>query len=621
MKTNILRLTSVCCAIILCIMTGLSLPTLNAQNCMMKPVSLQQRINNSSIVIEGRVVSKQSFWNVQKTMIFTQYDVTVYKYFKGSTDNLNITLLAEGGQVGDELITLVPNIDLAVGDVGIFDLTENNLVSNISFSNPAYQAYAGGQSFIRYFKNRNIISGVYDSYENIDLLYQKISSITHQSFVELSSFSAKDYLSIHANNNKSVVISSISPLTVTAGTYTEITINGSGFGTIPTSIWFHDANNTPNGIISPPTACNQIISWSDTQIKTYVPTQATSGTVYILGPDTIYYGSPQPLVVTYNITNSYLSSDGGATYKSFTFDLVNTNTTGGYTWTFNNDFYTNTNAVARFTYGLDLWRCATGVNWKTAGAATTATGISQMDGTNVISFDNTAALPAGTLGRATSFYDACQAGGSTYRYLKECDIIFNHTISWNFLTALPATNEYDFQSVSTHEIGHFVQQGHYGELGDVMHWALDSGMTARTLRPAYEILGANYVLTRNNANELAVIGNTGGSTVANPCGPAAMTLNYTGCSGSSTEEMPSGTNAVIVSPNPFNENTFLTFSNPDNDLLTLRIYDTDGRLVQQFEKISGESYKVESKNLTEGIYFFMLFSNQKLFGTGRLIAE
>jgi hypothetical protein len=553
-------------------------------------------------------------------MIFTQYDVTVFKYFKGSGNHPRISIIAEGGQVGDDLITLNPNIDLTVGDVGIFDLTENNLVPDVSFGNPAYQAYAGGQSFIRYFKNRNIISGVYDYYENIDLLYQKITSITHQSFLELSSFSAKDYLSTKVDN-KSVVISSVSPLTLTAGTYTEITINGSGFGPVPTSIWFHDANNTPNGIISPPTACNQIISWSDTQIKTYVPTQATSGTIYILGPDTVYYPSPQPLVVTYNITNSYLSSDGGATYKSFTFDLVNTNTTGGYTWTFNNNFYSNTNAVGRFTYGLDLWRCATGVNWKTAGAATTATGISQSDGINVISFDNTVALPAGTLGRATSFYSACQSGGSTYRYLTECDIIFNHTINWNFLTALPATDEYDFQSVSTHEIGHIVQQGHYGDLGDVMHWALDSGMTARILRPAFEILGANYVLSRNNANELAVIGNTGGSTVANPCGPTAMTLNYTGCSGLATEEMASGTNAVIVSPNPFNEYTLLTFSNPDDELLTLRIYSTDGRLVQQYENISGESFRIEPKNLSEGVYFFVLSSDQKLFGTGKLISE
>lgn len=594
--------------------------SLLAQNCMMRPVSLQQRIQHATLVIEGEVVSARSFWNTEKTMIYTQYTVKICKSFKGFTESPVISIINEGGQIGDDLIVLNPNLELAVGDAGIFDLVEFTNETNLPVTGKAYAAWAGAQSFIRYHKNQDLIQGVYDKYTDAEKLYSDINIITHINYSEFTAFNAREFLQKKTNTLKNMVISSVAPLTVTAGTYTEITISGSGFGTTPTRIWFHDANNTPNGIISPPAACNQIISWSDTQIKTYVPTQATGGTLFIEDSAGGYHESSQALNVVYNITNMYLSGDGGVTYKSFTFDLVNKNSEGGYTWTYGTNFYSNVNARARFEVGLDLWRCATGVNWKTNGAATTSVSQSLADGINVIGFDDGSPLPAGVLGRASSYYESCLSGGVTYRTLKEFDIFFNHTINWNFLSSNPGPAQYDFQSVATHEIGHIVQQGHYSDIGNVMHWALDSGMTARVIRPAFEVTGADYIMSRNNAAELAVTGSTGGSTITNPCGPGEMTLNFTNCGGSSITAYPENT-VVNIAPNPFAETAIFSYSSPPDEMLRLELYNVQGLPVLTISNIRGGSCIINREKLPAGLYLYKLSSDTKIIGTGKLIAE
>ena len=46
---------------------------------MLKEISLGQQINKSTLVIEGKVVSKRSFW--QNSLIYTANTVEVYKVF------------------------------------------------------------------------------------------------------------------------------------------------------------------------------------------------------------------------------------------------------------------------------------------------------------------------------------------------------------------------------------------------------------------------------------------------------------------------------------------------------------------------------------------------------------
>ena len=47
------------------------------------PISLNQRIDNSSQIFEGEVISKLSYWNEDKSHIYTINVVNIYKVFKG----------------------------------------------------------------------------------------------------------------------------------------------------------------------------------------------------------------------------------------------------------------------------------------------------------------------------------------------------------------------------------------------------------------------------------------------------------------------------------------------------------------------------------------------------------
>src|SRR5579885_3032358 len=63
-------------------------------------VELDEKVNNASVIVEGKVTDKKSFWNDAHTMIFTDNTITVYKIFKGNIANKEIHVLTQGGSVG-----------------------------------------------------------------------------------------------------------------------------------------------------------------------------------------------------------------------------------------------------------------------------------------------------------------------------------------------------------------------------------------------------------------------------------------------------------------------------------------------------------------------------------------
>ncbi len=76
--------------------------------------------------------------------------------------------------------------------------------------------------------------------------------------------------------------------------------------------------------------------------------------------------------------------------------------------------------------------------------------------------------------------------------------------------------------------------------------------------------------------------------------------------------------SVHFSPNPMTKSATLSFSNPTSSSFTLKIYDTQGRLVQQAMKTQGEKFEVNRGQLTSGIYLYELRSEDKQF-VGRMV--
>jgi PKD repeat protein len=467
--------------------------------CMITPVTIQDRIQNAAVIAEGKVVSQNSFWNSGRNFIYTASTIQINALYKGATTSSFITIITEGGTVGNNKIIAQPNLDLMVDQQGLFFLIPANVDIPVKLPDQ-FEGYALSQGFILFDENNNTAQGPFDYFSDINNLrnliisttgsVQRINPITHNPLP----------------GQKIMVpptIAGIAPTTTTAGTFSTITITGNNFGASyvngTSNVEFPDANNGGAGYISAP--ANHIVSWNNTQIQVWVPTQAGSGLIRVtnnLGETTV---SGIAITVNYNETNVV---SGGIYYQP---DLINNNGTAGYTWKYNTTFNGNAAAVAAFERALQTWRCGTFVNFNRSG--TTTLSCQALDGNNIVTFDGACALPAGVLGVSYSYYSAC---ASNVWYLNENDLKFrtNGTggINWNYGPVATAGGLYDFESVCLHELGHSHQLGHTITPVTVMNYAIGPNTDRRTLTGISEVAGGNDIMSR--------------SVVNNSCGPTAM---------------------------------------------------------------------------------------------------
>ncbi|GJM36536.1 MAG: hypothetical protein DHS20C18_55370 [Saprospiraceae bacterium] len=79
----------------------------------------------------------------------------------------------------------------------------------------------------------------------------------------------------------------------------------------------------------------------------------------------------------------------------------------------------------------------------------------------------------------------------------------------------------------------------------------------------------------------------------------------------------SSTIAVKVQPNPFSQETLLTFSNPGAREFQLEITDLNGRVIRTYQDIHNGEVRIERQGLPAGIYLYRLRGDQAL-ATGKL---
>jgi hypothetical protein len=68
--------------------------------------------------------------------------------------------------------------------------------------------------------------------------------------------------------------------------------------------------------------------------------------------------------------------------------------------------------------------------------------------------------------------------------------------------------------------------------------------------------------------------------------------------------------SLSVSPNPFENNTILSFNNSENEKLILEIFDFTGRLLRTYSNVSGNRINIERKELAKGAYLLKLSGMQ-----------
>uniref|UniRef100_UPI0040492400 T9SS type A sorting domain-containing protein n=2 Tax=Gelidibacter sp. TaxID=2018083 RepID=UPI0040492400 len=549
-------------------------------HCNLYEISLEEQVSQSSQIVEGKVISKQSHWDKNRQNIYTVNTIEVYKVFKGNAIN-TLEIITRGGVVDLQAQVFDPSLNLSVEDLGIFTLYPNTI--EFSDENTSslrkFQTYSSVQGFYKYNIPENRVVNPFYNIEGISQFYNRIIELTNQNYNSVLNFDVEELIQQSDVSNSTqggFIIANFSPTTITAGTKSVLTINGGGFGATPGSVRFRDANN--GGATFYIALDSQIISWSDTQILVEVPSRAGSGTFRVYTSFGANVQSLTSLQIPYSHINVITASNDSYPTQHF-----NQNGDGGMTWRPNIAFLSNTAANDSFARAFDTWVCETGINWE-IGTLTT-TNVTAFDGINIIRFDSN--LPAGTLGTCASYFSGCNNGGQLEWFVSELDIFFNPTINWQFGPANANGAQIDFETVAVHELGHGHQLAHVIDPNKIMHYALSNGITNRILNQS-DIDGANDVQNRSTTDPV--------------CGNGLMTDSA--CS-LSVDDFYLSDN-ISIYPNPTNATLFI--NNPTGiNLSKGTIYDISGRLISTINSnINNNITPINVSEFATGIYFLKL---------------
>jgi hypothetical protein len=76
-----------------------------------------------------------------------------------------------------------------------------------------------------------------------------------------------------------------------------------------------------------------------------------------------------------------------------------------------------------------------------------------------------------------------------------------------------------------------------------------------------------------------------------------------------------------IYPNPFNESTTISFSNPNLDCFTFKMFDCSGSLIKTINSLNSNSFQLQRGNLNIGFYYFYLCNSDKIYYSGKLLIK
>ncbi|MCL5127438.1 T9SS type A sorting domain-containing protein [Algibacter sp. L4_22] len=542
----------------------------NAQ-VMLKEIPLSQQIESSGLVVEGKVISKESFWNADQTNIYTINTVEVYKIFKGNPVEI-VQVITTGGTVGNMSQKVSPSLNLNANDVGIF-----TLASDVNVTSNGFRPYSGVQGFYKYDLNRDVVINPFNKREGIETLYTEILSKTKADFSEVLKYNVAEQANKAAKSAKVLAPASISftDQPVSAGTKTVLTINGTGFGSVKGGVGF--ANSSDGGASVTYALDSQVLTWTDERITVEIPSLAGTGLVTIVDSNNDSSVSEEVLIVSFAL----LTNENAG--KAYPVQYYGANGNGGLTWSMSTDLSSNSSANLAFMRAFETWRCETGINWGVS-ANTTTQNSAGLDAENVIAFSPN--LPEGYLGATTVYYDSCNASDWV---VAEVDVIFDGKTDW-FYAEDGFVFGFDFETVALHELGHAQLLDHVIDESDPMHFNIQSFIANHELSDSNKE-AANIIVTNSTTNAV--------------CSYQLMS-GYSCLLGIEEDVLESG---VDLYPNPAKTEFFIKKSVSIN-LEFVIIYDVNGRLISKHDvsKTSGLQ-TISLSGISKGLYFVNISSD------------
>ncbi len=478
----------------------LSVPSFIQAQCLLKPSTLNQRLAESEVIVEGEVIGQHSFWDGEHRLIYTAHSIRVYKVFKGQLNTPAIEIVTPGGIVGNEGLEVNPALRLSLQSTGVFMLRVHPAQGRLGRGQSTlYQPIAAQASMIAYEPDFEKAAGLYEKYEQLEALYEDLTNRLGRKPVMVQELPEK------SQRQMAPSITSLSTYNSSAGHGELLAISGTGFGGSPGVVFFDSPDDGPGGsYIATPS--DEILSWSNTLITVEIPGGAGTGGVIVQDAGGSNSGLSSTLTINFNISNhssgdSIMLVDDGADGD------------GGYTFYFSTEtansgvsFTTEASgaALAAFERAVDSWQIGTDFSIYTGSGCVTSLQAPGLDGTNIVAFDNDTwdldvEASSSTLGVCYNYFSRC--GSSEWEYTDK-DLIFRRdgnpngsggSVNWEWGTALPGAGESDFESVSLHELGHVHGLGHINSSGAVMHYSITTGSSNRTLSAANEIAGGTEI--------------------------------------------------------------------------------------------------------------------------------
>jgi Secretion system C-terminal sorting domain len=472
------------------------------------PASLTQRVKNAQTMAIGKVVEKQSYWDVDKHNIWTLNILEVRAYLKTNLNQLpsKIAIITSGGIVGYKGQHTCPSFDFQTNNEYFVFLDADNLkVDNKNYREthpdiPQCEPYASVQGVLGYYDGKYYDAMSEPPISEIDLL----KKLNQQYNLTTTQPNGKIYAP-RPTPQYAALLGSISSwqdgsagsgpfIAATILAANELIINGTGFGATAGTVEFDHVDDGlgigADGYAT--TITSDIVSWSDVQIRTKIPSKAGTGIFRVkdnLG--TVVATSASNISIKWAQINLESSLTNFATSTRQQVKFINQDGTNGYTFQYStvaasgNVFSTNTPAKEAFERSLLNWRCATFVNFKLS-ATTTSVGPANDD---ICSVSFNPALAANVLGSCITRFGIQSVSGTcemhnTLIYVSELDVQMSPDgagLGWNYGTGATTGNKIDFESVMLHELGHGHGCDHINDNATAMYFSVSVNTDKRVL--------------------------------------------------------------------------------------------------------------------------------------------
>jgi len=553
--------------------------------CLSLPNAFNLQLNSANKIIEGKVVSQQSFIGMDGN-IYTSNGIDVYRVFKGDV-GFALDVVTEGGVVGELMQIVTPSAQMQVGDYGVLVLADDSQRSLTSLASAFYPVD----------EKSGTVYGLKNAAHR-EALYETISRSTGIQTIELRRIPTNI---LHANlseTSRSILeIASVYPLEVTAGTQTVLTIVGQGFGNQQGDgyVAFHNADDGGQSFVSL-LAGPHYLSWADTQIEMYVPsatlysnTVAGTGAIRVIAANGESAESAQQVSVEYAKSEVVYSNQLNNTM------LVGMQA-GGYVYKRNQQLVQFINGSTMVEDAFFNWACNTGANFTLDDEIVNLTNWAN-DGINLIGLSNLGQLPSYLLGKTITTFSGCSTPNGLQWNLIEVDILLNRDIDWWTGNGPPMGNRFDLETAILHEMGHAHLLQHNNNLNSPMYFQLAEGAMRRELYSP-SIDGGSFVSTQA-VEALATCGDE-----------SHQYFDFSTCDlsliNSVDEEVE---NEISVYPNPFQEQ--ISISGQWKSGSEFFIFDATGRTV--LNGILNPSSKTISTNqLPNGVYLLEVRDESKL---------